>query len=86
MVEHDDGGPAFPMPSGMEPRVNTTTHFNEGMSLRDWFAGMAMQSLLINPDYADEIDDAAAEEGVDIHDLASHLAFDLADAMLKARA
>lgn len=37
----NDGGPAFPMPSGYEPRVDCYTHFNEGMSLRDWFAGQA---------------------------------------------
>jgi hypothetical protein len=36
--EVNDGGPAFPMPSGDEPRVNTTTHYNEGMSLRAYAA------------------------------------------------
>jgi len=41
----NDGGPAFPMPSGDEPKVNETTHYNEGMPLRDWFAGMAMKNL-----------------------------------------
>jgi len=35
-----DGGPAFPVPN--DANVNG----QEGMSLRDWFAGMAMQSLI----------------------------------------
>jgi len=33
-----DGGPAFSMPSGPEPRMNSVTHYNEGMTLRDYFA------------------------------------------------
>ena len=42
----DDGGLAFPRASGPEPRVNTATDYQEGMSLRAWFAGLAMQGLL----------------------------------------
>jgi hypothetical protein len=41
MNTKDDGGAAFPMPSGPEPRVHSTTHYNEGMSLRDYFAAKA---------------------------------------------
>lgn len=33
-----NGGPAFPGPTQREQRVD----INEGMSLRDWFAGMAL--------------------------------------------
>ena len=36
-----DGGPAFPMPSGPEPRVDEFTHYNEGISMRDYFAANA---------------------------------------------
>lgn len=36
------GGPAFPMPSGPEPRVDSTTHYNEGMTLRAYYAGQAL--------------------------------------------
>lgn len=36
MNETQDGGPAFP------------THCEEGMTLRDYFAAMAMQGLLAN--------------------------------------
>jgi len=52
----DDGGPAFPV--GCEPervrcsgfdemeRVNRINTERRGMSLRDWYAGMAMQGFL----------------------------------------
>lgn len=41
MSAPDDGGPAFPF-------AEATTDFSvsPGMTLRDWFAGMAMQGLL----------------------------------------
>jgi len=45
MTDKDTGGPAFPMPSGPEPRVNDATHFNEGMTLRDYFAGQALAAM-----------------------------------------
>lgn len=38
-TQHDDGGPAFPVPG---------TEYNErypGMSLRDWFAGQALNGI-----------------------------------------
>ncbi|MCK4306080.1 MAG: hypothetical protein KAY24_17705 [Candidatus Eisenbacteria sp.] len=67
-----DGGSAFPMSSGDEPRMNQTTHYNEGMSLRDWFAGMALRGINI-------------EEQADLQ-YAVEEAFAIADAMLVARA
>ena len=46
MSEHiDDGGPAFPMQVRL---ANGTDNFS-GMSLRDWFAGQALQGMLSNP-------------------------------------
>lgn len=44
----DTGGPAYPMPSGPEPRVDAYTHYNEGMTLLDYFAGLALQGMLAN--------------------------------------
>ena len=35
MSEQNDGGPAFPLPSG-----------HPGMTLRDWFAGQALAGML----------------------------------------
>ena len=46
----------------------------KGMSLRDWFAGMALQGIIANP----------ANNQRDIQQDAA-LAYETADAMLKAR-
>jgi hypothetical protein len=61
----NDGGPAFPV-------LYVTLH--TGMSLRDWFAGMALQgkaTRLSNPH--------------EHRDLLAADCYDIADAMLKAR-
>jgi uncharacterized protein YodC (DUF2158 family) len=63
----DDGGPAFPVSQF------STEH---GMTLRDWFAGMALQGILAHPGI--EPDDANRNGS-------SELAYEFADAMLKAR-
>jgi hypothetical protein len=64
----DTGGPAFP-----------AHHFDlaeneHGMTLRDYFAAKAMQSMNARPDYADTPADAIALD-----------AYALADAMLAER-
>ena len=44
----DDGGNAFPF----QPRDGTgypCAEHSPGLSIRDWFAGMALQGLLANP-------------------------------------
>ena len=46
----------------------------QGMDLRDWFAGLAMQSMNSRPDYEDAPIDAIALD-----------AYALADEMMKAR-
>ena len=43
----DDGGPAFPVPSGW---------VSKGMSLRDWFAGQALAGLLADTNYGSRTD------------------------------
>jgi hypothetical protein len=69
------GGPAFPMPSGPEPRVESTTHYNEGMTLRDYFAAAALQTLVTSAIELDHVKwDATAQH-----------AYLIADAMIKAR-
>lgn len=74
----EDGGCAFPMPSGPEPRHNEITHYNEGMALRDYFAAKAMGSMLQN---------SVAAQGEEAHERAeiAKLAYQMADAMLEAR-
>jgi len=74
----DDGGAAFPMPSSPEPRHNETTHYNEGMSLRDWFAGQALAGYR-----ASESDqDVASWKSRDV----AAASYEDADAMLAERA
>jgi hypothetical protein len=73
-----DGGPAFP---GIETRINGLHEQHRayyGMTLRDWFAGMAMQGALAT----------GYKEGagrMDWHYMLSTGAYQIADAMLKAR-
>lgn len=74
MVESDsDGGPAFPV---VRMPLDPDTILNRpGMSLRDWLAGMALQGIL-----------AADSETQSIgFDAAATMAYEHADAMLKAR-
>lgn len=59
------GGPAFPTGTGVTP-------YNPGMTLRDYFAAKAMQGMLADPTFPDEMDIAGA-------------AYEVADAMIKAR-
>jgi len=61
-----DGGPAFPMPSGNEPRVNETTHYNEGMSLRDYFAGQFMAAIITtsDPKHSNQFNDYLSSEDI----------------------
>ena len=68
----DTGGPAFPTKNyaAIQPLAEG---YSEGMSLRDWFAGMAMQALIL-----------AAKTSQDV-DLLSKGAYQMADAMLKER-
>lgn len=82
MSNDNTGGPAFPHgPLGdsitfEDGRTNHQVDAHPGMSLRDWFAGMAMQGLL------------AAEIGDNVsgyEDLAE-MAFKQADSMIANRA
>jgi hypothetical protein len=42
MADHDDGGPAFPIPVDDRPGAYEA---HPGMSLLDWFAGQALAGL-----------------------------------------
>lgn len=71
-MKNDDGGPAFPQNDAAVNRINN----HDGMSLRDWFAGMVLQGL------AERL--SLTGDGLWYRDLADE-AFKLADAMLAAR-
>ena len=73
----NDGGPAFPngpagdVMCGEDGRQWHQYPPTTGMSLRDWFAGMALSSMTVSPEDSDEA-------------IADH-AYRIADAALKAR-
>jgi hypothetical protein len=68
----DDGGAAFPVPE--ENRLSNGTYCNEGMSLRDWFAGQALSGQLANR-YQDQYGEGQQ----------ARRAYEYADAMIAAR-
>jgi hypothetical protein len=72
--EIDDGGPAFPHSYVQEAK---------GMSLRDWFAGKAMQGL-INSDSTQRTQ-MLAMAGIKINEWLVKTSFAIADEMLKER-
>ena len=72
MSKINDGGPAFPSTIQYFPDDKNANE-EQGMTLRDWFAGQALAGLL--------------REGIDIYgtgDTAS-TAYKVADTMLRAR-
>lgn len=81
-----DGGPAFPFHCINEKHSAGGLANIYGMSLRDWFAGMAMQGIIeAGGVYAPD-----AETAVRIHKLGvllwrAETAYEYADAMLKVR-
>ena len=69
-MKRDDGGPAFPRPASPPPATGLEWA-EDGMTLRDWFAGQVLAG--ISTSYADQQDEAA-------------WAYSVADAMLAERA
>lgn len=75
MSKKDNGGPAFPVaPTIIGPNGELSHAQFEGMSLRDWFAGMALCGIQSNPGNNEQKYDRDAE-----------LAYATADAMLAER-
>ena len=76
MSDEKDGGPAFSVGRvSMSPATYDATIVEYGLSVRDWFAGMAISGVM-----TDNIDFDSASWP----DCARH-AYALADAMLEAR-
>jgi hypothetical protein len=69
----DDGGPAFPRPTSTDEASERCNVFyaQDGMTLRDWFAGQALSNAYTQAD-------------VD-PDRIARWSYELADAMLAAR-
>ncbi len=69
-MNKNDGGSAFPI---VEP-VDVSFSVSPGMSLRDWFAGMAMQGIL-REDVEQDLPDVVM----------ARAAYSIADAMIAER-
>ncbi len=69
------GGPAFPYTELSIDRYGDIDNCNtsEGMTLRDWFAGMALQGTLADSELTGD------------HETFAYDAYKFADAMMKAR-
>jgi hypothetical protein len=53
MSGKNDGGPAFPQrANGCDDKGQWNVGPFPGMSLRDWFAGQALASMTVAPDYS----------------------------------
>jgi len=74
----NDGGPAYPRPGANIINAEDYVTGNEGMSLRDHFAGLAMQGIMGNSDYAAAF--ATNEHAAEV--IAKHAVM-VADAMIK---
>ena len=73
------GGPAFPMPMTMMTAEHIANEPEYGMTLRDYFAAKAMQSLMLSDRYRGIV-------GINRYEhWTAENAYQLADAMLKAR-
>lgn len=80
MSKRNDGGPVFPCEQGHIPDGTWNQTFEPGMTLRDYFAAKAMQSLL--PQFADvtSLDYFSGSVA-----FVTARAYAVADSMLKAR-
>ena len=68
------GGPAFPTLADNGHAMN-----QDGMNLRDWFAGKAMQGIWSNAAALAQMPKGAEAESI------ASVAYEMADAMLKER-
>lgn len=67
---------------------STNDNVPTGMSLRDWFAGMALSahcSAALTPDSATAFEDVALENSITVEQVIANASYEMADAMLKAR-
>lgn len=76
-MSKNDGGPAFPCERGHIPDGTWNQTFEPGMTIRDYFAAKAMQGILAG--------DHPITHGENPLVMVAGVAYDMADAMIKAR-
>ena len=74
-----DGGPAFPRTATVLSNTKDD-HMQEGMTRRQWLAGMALAGLLTDSKLTDRI----ASKSMGIEKTLARFSYDIADAMLEA--
>ena len=75
MSQIDDGGPAFPRTVTIDDGIDSYREIKrDGMSLRDWFAGQALQGMVHRFDHPHKSRELMARD-----------CYSIADAMLAAR-
>lgn len=85
MTQLDDGGYAFPIPSGPEQGDG---YREFGMTLRDWFAGRAMEGLIHDIVIDQHCEDVLLKQGMtskEFPTFLAHLSYLAADAMIAQR-
>jgi len=75
MSEINTGGPAFPV------KAPVLSNDKQGMTMRDWFAGKAMQGMFSDADVLQVMAKGKRAAVIEVADMA----YQVADAMLKAR-
>ena len=62
MSKKDDGEQVYPRGIALDPK-NSNPHFTEGISRRNWLAGLAMQGMLASGAFvSDKISESAYEQ------------------------
>ena len=87
-MNKETGGPAFPTPRlemNDEGVVTAFAVMADGMTLRDYFAAKAMQSILRGYDVVNSFEDEEVDDPEGMPNLIAQDAYVMADAMLEAR-
>ena len=85
MTEELENIPAFPCAAfgPSDDLIHQT-----GMTIRDWFAGMALQGIMSDPDFNSDFEYPNPEFGkpnIIVRDTMAERCYRMADAMMKAR-
>jgi hypothetical protein len=79
----DTGGRAFP--HSYEVMPDKETHIHHGMTLRDWFAGRAMQTVMNDARIPGVDADPLPPEAAEVLAAVAKVSYRVADAMLAER-
>lgn len=85
----NNGGPAFPSQENVNDPRTSGLLFTQGMTLRDWFAGMALQGIAAaqsGESFSVAMNDEIKRRKTSAPEMVALMAYNAADAMLAARA